>query len=143
MQIRSDCRVFQLLPDFLDSSRFFQIPTGFLRFFQTFSEFLRFFRSRNFSQIPSNSSIFLQMLSDSFIFFLILSFRFFRFFFYSFGCFSILPICFQSNFLRFYQTPSGILKILSNFPVLFRSFQILSDACRFFQILPNFSSFFF
>ena len=49
-----------------------------------------------------------------------------------------LLVCSQSNFLRFYQRPSGILKILSNFSVLFRSFQILSDSGRFFQIPPVF-----
>ena len=122
MQILSDsCRLFQILPDF---SRFFEILTGFLRFLQITSESLKL------PQIPSDSFKCIQVLS----FFSDSLFQIFSIFFnrsdYA-ECFSILPVCFQSNFLRFYQRPSGILKILSKFSVLFRSFQILSDFSKF------------
>ena len=95
------------------------------RYVQTaeFSKFFQIFQdSSRFSQISTRFPRILQIFS---IFFILSDYS---------GCFQMLSVCFQSNFFRFYQTPSGILKIFSNFSVLFRSFQMPADSFKFFQI---------
>ena len=113
----------------LETYRYFQIPADSSKFFQIFLD------SSRFSQVLTDSFRISQFLSDSLRFFQISSFRFIHILFEpsNFSQFlQISPVSFiffwtsLSDSFEFFQihskTPSGILTILSNFWVLFRSF---------------------
>ena len=135
------CQIFQdpfkslqILVVFSDSSLFLKIlPFKFLWIFRIIPEVLFHIVYRYF-QIPADSSKFFQILNFSIDSFKFLQFLSFSFWFSLSDSFEFLQIL--------SKPPSGILKIFSKFSVLFRSFQILSNACRFFQILPDSSNFF-
>ena len=139
----------RFLPFLSKSPNSFQIPihSNFFRFFPNLPISLKF---SQIPQVPPDSFKFLHFLSDSLLQILSI-FLFFRIILDTFRCFRIV-----SDFLEFFQmrskTPSGILKILSNFSVPLRSFQvltahfrslqILSNPCRFLKIIPKSFSFF-
>ena len=116
-----------------DYSGYFWMLSDFFTFFWTFSSYNQIvLEPYRYFQILADSSKLFQIFLDSSRSSHVLtdSFRISRFLPDSFKFLQILS-----------KPPSGILKILSNFSVLYRSFQTLSDPCRFFQILLDSSAF--
>ena len=124
-------KFYQILPIFLASLRIFQNPRNSLKFVQIVTSSLRFLpilsEFPNFFHFPSDSFMSSQISIDFFRIsqFLSNSLRFPEIPTDSFRCFQN-------------PSPSGILKIPSNFSIPLRSFQILSQPCSFFQIRPVF-----